>query len=129
MNEEERLKKLLSIYLSFKDNQKIIFKKSIRKKITKKGGCYIIFDKKGEGIYVGLSKGLRGRIHEHKRSDSVASSFRRKISKKYNLKTKEEISKFIDNNCSYIFIEIEDNKERKNFEHFLIALLNPELND
>ncbi len=124
----EDIEKLYNIYLNFKDNPKISFSIMKRHTIPKNNGCYIIFDKEGKSIYVGRSKGLRSRLNEHRRSDIMASSFRRKIKRKYSFDREEEITNFISKNCSFIFIEI-DEKEVKRFEHFLIALLNPELND
>ena len=126
---EDRLNQLYSVYLSFKDKEKISFKFIKRGIINPKRGCYIIFDKDGKSIYVGRSKSLRGRINQHRKSDSIASSFRRKIKKKYRFNTEEEVTNFIGENCSFIFIEIDDPKQEKNFEHFLIALLDTELND
>jgi len=125
----ERLRSLYNIYLSFKDRERIPFIKIQEQIIPKKRGCYIIYDNEDRVAYVGRTKDLRARFNTHHRRNSGASSFRNKIKKKFDFDTEEQITEWIGEKYSVIFIEIENQKEERRFEHFLIALLNPYLND
>lgn len=92
----------------------------------KKPGVYVIFNKNAEIIYVGRTKDLNRRIlRDHK---LYGSQFRTALMREYKLVSKEEVSKYITDNCSFLFKQIEDTEDRIRLEHFAVAVLGPILN-
>jgi len=98
-------------------------------RVPKKRGVYVIFNKRDEkSVYVGRTykRDLYQRIlYYHKKR---GSQFRTVLGRLYNLQSKEEMSKYIMENCSFRFKVIEDPEDRVRLEHFATAILNPILN-
>jgi len=90
-------------------------------------GVYIIYDKeKNNVIYAGESGDLRRRLFTNHLSGNVeASAFRKALSKAIGLSNEDEISRQVKERCVFQFLEID--AERKMFEYFIIAVLDPEL--
>jgi hypothetical protein len=97
-----------------------------KKEIPSAGGVYAIFDKAGDLLYVGQSSRLRGRlIDDHLQNNKDGSAFRRNLSECYHLDSEKDITRYILENCSFKYIELD---KPKLFEHFAICILNPKLN-
>lgn len=127
--ENEEINKLTNVWLKFKDNKRIFFKDLKEENIPKARGCYVVYNRENKPIYVGRTIRLKDRLETHHRKNSGSSSFRDKIKEKFNFNNEEQITAWVEENCSVIYIEIESQEEEHRFEHFLIAILNPELND
>jgi len=100
---------------------------STSKVVPRKLGLYIIYNVKNEIIYVGKTNDLRRRLFQNHRTDNIKGShFRRAISQDYGFRKEEEISKFVGENCLFQFHETREDQSL--LEHFLIAMLHPQLN-
>jgi len=97
-------------------------KKDDVEKTPSEPGVYLIFS--GDiCIYVGQASNINRRLNYHVGGNTSNSAFNKKLEK---IKSdKEERINYIEENCFFKFIIEEDEKERKNFEHFAIAILNP----
>lgn len=102
-----------------------------RKNVPEAPGVYIIYQKVlGQVVYIGESDNLRRRLFSNHRSGNRrGSAFRRALSRWEKIEDEKEISEYIIQNCSFKFLLVSDKLERKRFEHFTIAVLNPRLND
>jgi len=99
------------------------------KNVPRKRGVYLIYNKEDSIIYVGESNKLNVRLLSDHISGELkfsTSSFRRKLSKSpYNLKSGEEMLKWIKQNCLFSWTEIEP----KDICHLVEALLITELRE
>jgi len=107
------------------------FSRIDRRDIPDVPGVYIIYDKTGRQIlYVGESGDLRRRLFgDHRAGNRRGSAFRRALSRWKKMEDEKEIREYIIQNCSFQILPVPDKLERKRFEHFAIAVLNPRLND
>jgi len=107
------------------------FSSGDRKDVPAVTGVYIIYNKTdGKVLYVGESGDLRRRLFENHRSGNRrGSAFRQALSRWEKIKDEKEIRGYIIQNCSFQVLPVPDKLERKRFEHFAIAVLNPRLND
>ena len=104
---------------------------SAREKVPKVPGVYLILEKfMRRFLYIGESGDLRRRLlGDHKSGNREGSAFRKALSIHEKLGTERDISKYILENCSFQFLRIPKKLERKRFEHFAIAVLQPLLYD
>jgi len=80
-------------------------------------------------IYAGRTKNLRRRLlSDHKRGNVVGSRFRKALQQNFALKSENEITKYILENCSFQFLAIKEFEETVRLEHFTTAVLAPSLN-
>lgn len=98
------------------------------KEIPEKPGVYVIITGNNH-IYVGESTNLRNRLQIHGRGNINNDTFHKKLFKKELISKKEDRKKFVHDRCCFKFLEMGKEKDRKNFEHFTIAVVNPDLND
>ncbi len=115
------LKKRVEVLLAF---DKIKFENVDWKDVKNESGVYVIFEG-DRAIYVGESGTLRTRLRKHGNGNTSNDTFNAKLKNK-RLLDKEARIKLIRENCFFIW-RLENN--RKHLEHFMIAALNPELND
>ena len=101
---------------------------SFWKNIPEKPGVYVIIEKY-RYIYVGQSKNLRNRLKMHSRANISGDTIHNKLYKIRHISSKEDRKKFVEDKCSFKFLEVREYEDLNNFEHFTIAALNPELND
>jgi excinuclease UvrABC nuclease subunit len=115
---------LLSNYIPFDDNLK---------NLPTNGGVYRIFRPLSdwqESLYIGETNNLRKRIYENLLKGNLSShTFIKKLSESGNFSDEESIKDYLKNCCCLQYIEIENEKERKFFEHFSISILKPKYND
>ena len=91
-------------------------------------GVYLIFS--GDScIYVGQASNINRRLNYHVGGNTSNSAFNKKLKEIMGICDKDKRINYVKENCFFKFIIEEDEKERKNFEHFAIAILNPKLND
>jgi len=96
--------------------------------VPSRSGIYLIFAD-GVCIYAGENKNLNSHL-KALANGNIVPNFNRKLSQ--DRKTEYERRDFIVNKCSFRFIETNGNgneKEKQNFKHFIISILNPQLND
>jgi len=117
---EVKIKKLTEEIKNL-ENQREYHFNDIKNAPMDKQGIYILYSKKKEILYVGITQkrreGLRGRLKRH---FSGKGTFARKIKK-----SREWIRK----NCLFKFRVINSLRKRRILEHFTIAILNPKYND
>lgn len=107
------------------------FSKEDEERVPESLGVYAIYDKDGEVIYVGRTKNrnLRERLFKkHLRGTIRTSAFRRNLSEELGLRSEEEITRYVAENCSFKFLVVNDGRTRMLFEHLAIAALGPRLN-
>jgi len=107
------------------------FSSSDRRSIPDVPGVYVIYDKTGKQIlYIGESDNMRRRLFgDHRAGNRRGSAFRKALSRWEKMEDEKEIREYIIQNCSFQVLPVPDKLERKRFEHFAIAVLNPRLND
>lgn len=74
-------------------------------------GVYLIYDKAGQVIYVGKGKNLNRRIVlDHLGADlkMSTSTFRRSVSKVYEMSAGQAVKNWILKNCSFAFVAVPD---------------------
>jgi len=100
------------------------------KDVPKRPGVYVISDKITDAIiYVGRTKNLKRRLlGDHKRGNIRGSQFRKALGRNFDLKSENEITGYILENCSFQFLSLEDFEEIVRLEHFALAVLGPILN-
>jgi len=89
-------------------------------------GVYLVYEKSGKVIYVGKSKNLKTRLlgeHISGDNDCSTSNFRRKLSIKLDMPPGQAMKKWITNNCSFVWVEIEDGDLNSLTETLVIAYL------
>lgn len=93
-------------------------------------GVYVIFDKRSkEVIYAGRSKNLRRRLlSDHRRGNIDGSQFRKALGLSIGTGNEEEISEYIQKNCSYRFLKLNNFEDTVRLEHFITAIIGPVLN-
>lgn len=93
-------------------------------------GVYLIFDKiLGKNIYVGRSGNLKRRLlQNHKQGNIKGSQFRKALSQYFKLDSENKITEYILSNCSYKYLALKDFEEMVRLEHFVTAIIGPELN-
>ncbi len=98
--------------------------------IPKAQGVYLIFDKSlGKNIYVGRSRNLKRRLlQNHKQGNVKGSQFRKALSQYFKLDSESKITEYILNNCNYKYLALKDFEEMVRLEHFVTAIIGPELN-
>jgi excinuclease UvrABC nuclease subunit len=98
--------------------------------VPKQAGVYVIYDKRiNEIIYAGRTKNLRRRLlGDHRRGNIRGSQFRKALGRNFDLKSEDEITSYILENCSFQFLHLEEFEEIISLEHFAIAVLGPILN-
>jgi excinuclease UvrABC nuclease subunit len=98
--------------------------------VPKAPGVYVIHDKRMKAIiYAGRTKNLKRRLlGDHKRGNVRGSQFRRALGQKFSLRSEDEITSYILENCSFQFITLEKFEEIVRLEHFTTAVLAPLLN-
>lgn len=108
--------------------ESLSFRSVTSTKVPEKPGVYIIFNDRGEVIYVGRTKNLRRRLlGDHRRGNVRGSQFRKALMQNYGFKSEEQVNNYVDQ-CTFKFKEIEDPQERIRLEHFATAILAPTLN-
>jgi len=104
------------------------FRNVVSSEVPNEPGVYVIFNERGEIIYVGRTKNLRRRLlGDHKRGNIRGSQFRKALMQNYGFASEEQISNYVDR-CKFKFKEIADPLERIRLEHFATAILAPTLN-
>jgi len=98
--------------------------------VPEEPGVYIIHNKRVKAvIYAGRTKNLRRRLlSNHKRGNVKGSQFRRALKQNFALKSENEITNYILENCSFQFLAIDEFEEMVRLEHFITAVLAPILN-
>lgn len=89
-------------------------------------GVYLIRNKDGKIIYVGKAKNLKRRIcDDHRGGDEKmsTSTFRRAVSKAYEIRAGRPVREWVIENCSFAFVGIPDPDLRTAVEAFAILLL------
>lgn len=109
-------------------NKSFRFKHIRSEDIPKKPGFYVIFDERGEVIYVWRPKTFVGVCWgDHRRGNVGGSQFRKALMQNYGFMNEEQVDNYVDR-CTFRFKEIEDPQERIRMEHFATAILAPILN-
>ena len=128
---EERISQYRDKLDRLLDSATCKFSKSDRRNFRDVPGVYIIYNKADERVlYVGESGELRRRLFgDHMAGNRRGSAFRRALSRWEKMKEEQKISHYITQNCSFKALAVQDKLQRKRFEHFIIAVLNPTLND
>lgn len=97
------------------------------KDIPRKRGVYLIYNKDGKIIYVGESNKLKVRLLSDHISGELkisTSTFRKKLTKEpFNLQSGKEMLRWIQDNCLFCWVEIEDKDLCHLTESFLITYL------
>ena len=91
-----------------------------------KQGVYLIYNKGGKVIYVGKGENLYRRIKsEHISAENkiTTSTFREKLLKVHGLKPGADMRRWIIENCSFAWVEINDKDITSVVENILITLL------
>jgi excinuclease UvrABC nuclease subunit len=98
--------------------------------VPKKPGVYTISDETSHQIiYAGRTKNLRRRLlGDHRRGNIRGSQFRKALAQSLGTESEKEIRKYIETNCSFRFLVVENFEETVRLEHFLIAVTAPVLN-
>ena len=105
------------------------FAETTLKDLRNTGGVYAISDSSGLVIYVGRSGRLRNRLlGDHRSGDVIGSQFRRALKESRGLASEKEITLYITSNCSFKFLEVANLEEQIRLEHFVTAVVGPELN-
>jgi hypothetical protein len=129
MEYEDAINKLFEQKKKLMARQSHSFAKATLKELKNTGGVYAISDKSGTVIYVGRSGRLRSRLlGDHRSGDVVGSQFRRALMEGRSLTSEKEITLYITGNCSFKFLEIANLEEQIRLEHFITAVVGPELN-
>lgn len=99
-------------------------------KIPEKPGVYAISDDSLNGvIYVGRTKSLKRRLmNQHRSGNMRGSQFRKALQHYASLKSEQEITNYIKNNCNFRYKIEEDFEKQIRLEHFTTAILGPILN-
>ncbi len=130
ISEIENCTKLLQKFLNQK---KYKFKNIQSNLLPTTHGVYRIFETESCGnssMYIGISNNIRRRIYRnHFAGQARCSTFRRKLLSKEIFQTEEEISSYLENMCSFQFVELNTKNETIKLEHFSIAILSPIHND
>ena len=106
------------------------FSKASSREVPTSPGVYVIYDKKLETIvYIGRTQNLRRRLlGDHKRGNIEGSQFRKALGRNSGLKSENEITNYISENCNFQFIEVKEFEDMVRLEHFATAILAPVLN-
>lgn len=96
--------------------------------IPEKPGVYTVIEG-NRYIYVGQSESLKERLRKHGRGNISNDTFNKKLHKIRRIEEKKDRIKFVEDRCFFKFLEVKKGKSLDNLEHFIIAVLNPELND
>jgi excinuclease UvrABC nuclease subunit len=98
--------------------------------VPKKPGVYVIYNKKSQQIiYAGRTKNLRRRLlGDHRRGNIEGSQFRKALGQSLRTSSEKEIRKYIEENCSFRFLVVENFEEMVRLEHFVTAVIAPTLN-
>lgn len=98
--------------------------------VSKGSGVYAVYDNKSDRIlYIGRTGNLRRRLlGDHKRGNVEGSHFRKALGRRFTLRSEDEISSYITENCSFQFIEINEFEEMVRLEHFTTSIIAPILN-
>jgi hypothetical protein len=67
-------------------------------------------------------------LGDHKRGNVKGSQFRKVLGRNFSLKSEDEITTYILENCSFQFLSLGEFEEIVRLEHFAIAVLGPILN-
>ena len=123
-------KDILSKLLS---KPKLRFDKNLSLKSPKSPGVYRVLKTDAhpeETIYVGKTVNLRTRIYRnHLKGKSERSILRKKLIRSGLCKDENSVTEYLFNDCLVQYLEIEDERERSFFEHFLISYQRPMYND
>lgn len=106
------------------------FAEASSRDVPEKPGVYLIYDKRVKAIiYAGRTKSLRRRLlSNHKRGNVEGSQFRKALKQDLALKSEKEITTYLLKNCSFRFIVINEFEEIVRLEHFITAVVAPNLN-
>ena len=91
-----------------------------------KGGVYVIYHNSDGIIYVGKARNLKRRVHSDHISGELkntTSTFRRSVNSKYGIPFGDQMRKWIDDNCRFGILEVDDADIRGVVESILIATL------
>lgn len=119
----EKMNKLLS-------KPKYDFSKASFKDVPKEPGVYAIYDTELKAIiYIGRTGNLRRRLlRNHKSGNVRGSQFRKALGHHFNLRSEDQITRYILDNCNFQYVVIKQFEEMIRLEHFATAILAPVLN-
>jgi excinuclease UvrABC nuclease subunit len=114
-------------------SEEVRFSPSMGENLPRAAGVYRIF-KLEEGqkasMFVGKSVDLRRRVHNnHHIGSRDVSILRTKLLRQNSFRNELQVTKFFHRSCAVQYILIPDTRYRNLFEHFAIAILEPEFND
>ena len=98
-----------------------------RNGVPRSSGVYALYRAKNL-LYIGESNNLRRRLFSQHgpKGRNRSSYFRRQLAKKVGIDDERKLSKLIEDEVQFKFMEVEE--DRKRVECFLIGVLDPELN-
>ena len=105
---------------------------SLHEKLKPIGGVYRIFLKRNPNktLYVGKAKSIRQRLYNNLLMGQIRShTLKRKLIRENKCTDQETAKAYLKRNCALQYITEENEKERSFFEHYLISMLRPNLND
>ena len=113
-------------------SEKLDFGNALKNNLAKSSGVYRVVDRSDsqqKTIYIGQAKNLQRRVfRNHYAGSAKVSTFRKKLIK-YAVADETTISDYLRKCCVVQLIVIEDKPERIGFEHFAVAVLQPNYND
>jgi len=111
-------------------NMTLLVRKNRKRNDKKRARVYVIHDKKLQRIiYAGRTKNLRRRLlSDHRRGNIEGSQFRKALGQSLGTGNEKEIRKYIEENCSFRFMVVENFEEMVRLEHFVTAVIAPTLN-
>ena len=119
----EKMSELLS-------RPKFDFPKTLSSDVPREAGVYVIFDTRLKAIiYIGRTGNLRRRLlGNHKSGNVRGSQFRKGLGQYFNLRSEDQITRYILDNCNFHHMVIKEFEEMVRLEHFATAILAPVLN-
>ena len=130
------MKVLLGKYVELLDKlinaEQISFEGITPSSLPYTAGVYRIFEDQSadQSVYIGQTGNFRERLYSnHLMGNPQASVLKRKLIARKVFTNAESVKQYFFDMCSIQILEIDDEQERKYFEHFAIAILRPEYND
>jgi hypothetical protein len=82
-----------------------------------------------ENVYVAETTNLAERIYQHLMANRRASTLKDKLITRGGMRNEDAVKHFLRQECAVQYVVVPDEKERIGFEHFAIAILQPQFND
>jgi hypothetical protein len=110
----------------------LAFDENLRSALPTRGGVYRVLEKGADwpsAVYVGRTTNLQRRIyHMHFTGTSAVSTLRKKLLSRDPSASESAVTRYLKDEASVQFVLIDD-RDRRSFEHFAVAILRPTYND